>query len=63
MTGLEIKNLRLALGWSQMKFALSVGCHLSTVQKLEGKGEAGKPSPLVERAVNALVEKVESKRG
>ncbi len=61
MTGREIKDLRLALKWSQMKFANEIGCHLSTIQKLEGKGEAGHPSPLVERSINMLIAKVEKR--
>ena len=61
MTGREIKELRKALKWSQMKMALEVGCHLSTIQKLEGKGEAGHPSPLVEKGITAIIVKVEKK--
>ena len=59
MTGHDIKELRLSLGWSQMKMATEVRCHLSTIQKLEGKGETGKPSLLLEMAINALVAKIE----
>ena len=61
MNGAEIKDLRVALKWSQMKFANEVGCHLSTIQKLEGQGESGHPSPLVERSINMLIVKVEER--
>jgi hypothetical protein len=42
-----------------MKLAEALGCHLSTIGKLELKGEAQKVSPMLEKAVMRLVTKIE----
>ncbi len=54
MNGQEIKELRLKLGWSQMRMASKVGSHVSTIQKLEWKGKEGKASPLLEKELRRL---------
>ena len=52
-----LKELREKLGLTQQQLATRLGCHLGTVQALEG-GKTKAPSPLLQKAINRLIKTI-----